>query len=86
MHEYLVGVAIKIGHDVFWQEFPCIHPYLRIPILIAGVIGHSTYGFWTSSNRFVDRSAAVAIARTANQLKYPNNEIEFLFSEDLGVI
>lgn len=89
--EHMTGVAIKIDYEpdkgVYIAMAPKRHGDLiremveeqGCSVPVAGV-----QGFWTSRNRFVDRTQALRLAEEAGQIKrYVSFGATELFSEDV---
>lgn len=83
----IVGVAIRYD-DVITAVMPAPNRHHNLISHIHGVTGRpvsgsAKQGFWTSTNRWVNRHDACVIARAANQLIRKTGPEDILFSEDV---
>lgn len=84
-HEQIIGAAIALNDKVYWLP----RPYRHHNVLHAihhhfGEVGEHKQGFMTSTIRYLDRSAALMLAKNNGQL-LPDEPVHAgqLFSENL---
>ncbi len=83
--EFITHAAIIVNGKIYQLAKPSTHKNcIDLAVSLLGKqVTPDTYGFITSSGRFLDREAALSVATTANQIRIKMNPKNRLFTEDM---